>query len=87
MEIREANSFDKIPVLKFCKDTFSWGDYVDKVWSSWLEEGNLFYLKNNFQLAYVMHFILKIKSGLKELELILILERKRLLQNLLLMLN
>jgi hypothetical protein len=27
MEIREANSFDKISVLKFCKDTFSWGEF------------------------------------------------------------
>ena len=42
MEIRNATSLDKNSVLKFCKDTFSWGDYIDKVWSSWLEEGNLF---------------------------------------------
>ena len=42
MEIREATSFDKDLVLKFCKNTFSWGDYIDKVWSSWLDEGNLF---------------------------------------------
>ena len=42
MEIREATSFDKNLVLKFCKNTFSWGDYIDKVWSSWLDEGNLF---------------------------------------------
>jgi GNAT superfamily N-acetyltransferase len=42
MEIRGATSFDKNLVLKFCKNTFSWGDYIDKVWSSWLDEGNLF---------------------------------------------
>ena len=42
MKIREATSFDKDSVLKFCKNTFSWGDYIDKVWSSWLNEGNLF---------------------------------------------
>ena len=42
MEIREATSFDKNLVLKFCKNTFSWGDYIDKVWPSWLDEGNLF---------------------------------------------
>ena len=42
MKIREATSFDRISVLKFCKDTFSWGDYIDKVWPSWLDEGNLF---------------------------------------------
>jgi len=39
--IREANISDKIPVLKFCKNTFSWGDYVGEVWDNWLSEGNL----------------------------------------------
>ena len=39
--IREATSSDRIPVLKFCKDTFSWGDYVDQVWDFWLYEGHL----------------------------------------------
>ena len=42
MQIREANISDKNSVLKFCKNTFSWGDYIEKVWSSWLDEGNLF---------------------------------------------
>ena len=42
MMIREANALDKPPILKFCKDTFSWGDYVDKVWDFWLSEKNLF---------------------------------------------
>jgi len=40
--IREANALDKIPILKFCKDTFSWGDYVEQVWDFWLSEGHLF---------------------------------------------
>ncbi len=42
MEIREAKISDKTSILKFCKNTFSWGDYIEKVWSSWLEEGSLF---------------------------------------------
>ena len=42
MEIREATISDKNSILKFCKNTFSWGDYIEKVWSSWLDEGNLF---------------------------------------------
>ena len=42
MTIREANTLDKIPVLKFCKNTFSWGDYVEQVWDFWLSEGHLF---------------------------------------------
>lgn len=39
--IREAKTSDKNSVLKFCKNTFSWGDYIDQVWDSWLSEGNL----------------------------------------------
>ena len=51
MEIRNATSLDKNFILKFCKDTFSWGDYIDKVWSSWLDEGNLFLFKKNFPVG------------------------------------
>ena len=40
--IRKATPMDKSSVLKFCKDTFSWGDYVDLVWDYWLSEDNLF---------------------------------------------
>ncbi len=39
--IRDATALDKIPILKFCRDTFSWGDYVDQVWDFWLSEGHL----------------------------------------------
>jgi len=41
MMIREATALDKNPILKFCKETFSWGDYVEQVWDFWLAEGNL----------------------------------------------
>ena len=40
--IRDAINSDKTSVLKFCRDTFSWGDYVQDVWDYWLSEGNLF---------------------------------------------
>lgn len=29
-------------MLKFCQNTFSWGDYVEHVWDYWLKEDNLF---------------------------------------------
>ena len=46
--IRIANDSDKTSVLKFCKDTFSWGDYIDQVWDFWLSEDHLFlYEKQN----------------------------------------
>ena len=41
LRIREANDSDKIPILKFCKNTFSWGDYVEHVWDYWMSEGHL----------------------------------------------
>jgi len=40
--IREAKTNDKISILKFCKNTFSWGDYIEQVWDFWLSEGNFF---------------------------------------------
>ena len=51
MKIREATSFDKNFVLKFCKNTFSWGDYIEKVWSSWLDEGNLFLFETEYPIG------------------------------------
>ncbi|MGY5144477.1 MAG: GNAT family N-acetyltransferase [Candidatus Nitrosopumilus sp. bin_32a] len=42
LKIREANNSDKISILKFCKNTFSWGDYIEHVWNSWISEGYLF---------------------------------------------
>ena len=51
MEIRDATSSDKNLVLKFCENTFSWGDYIDKVWSSWLNEGNLFLFEEKFPIG------------------------------------
>lgn len=42
LKIRKANDSDKIPVLKFCQNTFSWGDYLEHVWDRWISEGHLF---------------------------------------------
>jgi len=42
MIIREAKPADKNVILEFCKNTFSWGDYIKDVWNYWLDEGNLF---------------------------------------------
>ncbi|MDQ6723440.1 MAG: GNAT family N-acetyltransferase [Thermoproteota archaeon] len=35
MNIRKAKNSDKTEVLNFCKNTFEWGDYIDRVWDSW----------------------------------------------------
>ncbi|MFB5622136.1 MAG: GNAT family N-acetyltransferase [Candidatus Nitrosomaritimum yanchengensis] len=51
MEIREAKLSDKNSVLEFCKNTFSWGDYVQDVWDYWVEEGNLFVIEKENPLG------------------------------------
>lgn len=57
--IREANALDKKSVLKFCQDTFSWGDYVDQVWDFWLSEGNLLLFEKQFPVGICHAFFLK----------------------------
>jgi len=59
MMIREANDLDKIKILKFCQDTFSWGDYIDQVWNFWLSEGNLFLFEKQFPVGICHAFYSK----------------------------
>ena len=42
LKIRDANDSDKISILRFCKNSFSRGDYVEHAWGFWMREGNLF---------------------------------------------
>lgn len=44
--IRNAVDSDKSVILNFCQNTFSWGDYIQDVWNSWLSEGNLLIIEN-----------------------------------------
>ena len=37
-KFRIATVHDKDYVLDFCKNTFSWGDYIDRVWDIWIRE-------------------------------------------------
>ena len=57
--IRDANGLDKNLILKFCKDTFSWGDYIDQVWDFWLSEGNLFLFEKQFPIGICHAFYSK----------------------------
>ncbi len=41
MRINGAKPSDKEKILDFCKNTFSWGDYIPEVWDFWIKEGNL----------------------------------------------
>ncbi|WP_299292453.1 GNAT family N-acetyltransferase [Nitrosopumilus sp.] len=44
--IRKAIDSDKETILKFCQNTFSWGDYIEYVWDYWLKEDNLLVFEN-----------------------------------------
>ena len=49
--IRDATDLDKNSILKFCKNTFSWGDYVEQVWDAWLSEDYLFLFEEQTPLG------------------------------------
>jgi ribosomal protein S18 acetylase RimI-like enzyme len=40
LKIRPATKADKEEALKFCIDTFEWGDYIDQVWDLWYSDRN-----------------------------------------------
>ncbi|HEY7079785.1 MAG TPA: GNAT family N-acetyltransferase [Nitrososphaeraceae archaeon] len=40
LKIRPAQLNDRNDVLKFCVNTFDWGDYIDRVWNSWYSDSN-----------------------------------------------
>jgi ribosomal protein S18 acetylase RimI-like enzyme len=40
LKFRLAKNSDKELVLKFCINTFDWGDYIDQVWEIWFSESN-----------------------------------------------
>ena len=51
MMIRQARNEDRNMILKFCKNTFSWGDYIEKVWDYWIDEGNLFVFEKDIPIG------------------------------------
>ncbi len=59
IKIRGANNLDKISILKFCKNTFSWGDYIEHVWDFWLSEGHLFLAQTQFPVGICHAFYSK----------------------------
>lgn len=57
--IRKATPDDKITVLQFCENTFSWGDYISDVWDYWQSEGNLFVFEQNLPIGICHAVFLK----------------------------
>jgi len=63
MKIRPALSDDKPRVLEFCKDTFSWGDYVADVWDRWKSKGRLFVTEVDDKVVGVYNLDVSEKQG------------------------
>ena len=57
--VRDAINSDKFSVLSFCKDTFSWGDYIQDVWDYWLSEGNLLVIEKQYPVGICHAFFSK----------------------------
>ncbi|MCL4395521.1 MAG: GNAT family N-acetyltransferase [Chloroflexi bacterium] len=38
IDVRTARVEDKPAIVEFCRNTFSWGDYIPEVWDAWLTD-------------------------------------------------
>ena len=63
MQIRNALPSDRNTVLDFCKDTFSWGDYITGVWDSWISEGSLLVISENNTPVGICHSLILKESN------------------------
>ena len=55
MKIRHATKSDKGEVLRFCVNTFEWGDYIDQVWDFWISDRNGVLLVAEHDEEYNIH--------------------------------
>ena len=57
--IRPAKKLDKDEILSFCINTFSWGDYINRVWDYWYAEknGQLFVVESDGKKKIAMSHV------------------------------
>jgi ribosomal protein S18 acetylase RimI-like enzyme len=55
LKIRAARKSDKEEILSFCMDTFSWGDYIDRVWDRWFRSGRLLVVEDGGKKIGMSH--------------------------------
>lgn len=55
MRIRPARSSDREEILGFCVNTFSWGDYIDRVWDYWFRSGRLLVVEDGGRKIAMSH--------------------------------
>ena len=55
--IRPAKKSDKDEIINFCINTFSWGDYINRVWDYWYAEknGQLFVVESGGEKIAMSH--------------------------------
>src|SRR5437867_4554579 len=63
MRIRNALEVDKSYVLEFCKNTFSWGDYIADVWEGWKSKGRLYVLEEGGGVVGVYNLAISEKQA------------------------
>jgi len=64
--VRTAKKSDKEEVLKFCSNTFEWGDYIDQVWDIWSADphGKLYVVDHNERSKNNKNFPVAISHGI-----------------------
>jgi len=55
LRIRPARSSDREEILSFCIGTFSWGDYIDRVWDYWYRSGRLLVVEDGGRKIAMSH--------------------------------
>ena len=55
--IQDSIASYKDEILNFCRNTFSWGDYIHQVWDSWIEDGGLAIFENNNTAIAMCHAV------------------------------
>ena len=63
MVIRNALETDKSSVLEFCKNTFSWGDYIEDVWEIWKSKRRLYVMEDEGKVVGVYNLVISEKQA------------------------
>ena len=53
--IRNSIPSDKNQIVGFCKNTFSWGDYINEVWDSWEKDEGLVIIEDDKTAIAMCH--------------------------------
>lgn len=57
MNVSKVTNNEKQAILEFCKNTFSWGDYIGDIWNSWIKEGNFLVIHDADMPVAICHVV------------------------------